>query len=63
MSGEAEFVEQAFALLDILTVLLVEDNPVLGVSFVVLVRMATDDRLQRLLFIMLVIVLSLAPHH
>lgn len=53
-----EIVDTVISFLDIFTILLVEDNPIVGIVLVVLMKTVTKDRILRILLILLVIVLS-----
>ncbi|MEA3320846.1 MAG: hypothetical protein U9Q88_12635 [Bacillota bacterium] len=48
--------EGVLPLLDIITILLVEDNPITGIVLLTLLKMVTKDRLVRISFILLIIV-------
>lgn len=47
--------EGVLPLLDIFTILLVEDNPIPGIVLLTLLKMVTKDRMIRISFILLVI--------
>lgn len=53
-----EIVDTVISFLDIFTVLLVEDNPIVGIVLVALMKTVTKDRILRILLILLVIVLG-----
>lgn len=55
--------ELVIALLDIIVILQVEDNPVIGVILVVLFDIVTVDPLIRITLILLVIVLGLLKNN
>ncbi|MET3508502.1 hypothetical protein [Halalkalibacter oceani] len=50
--------EGILPLLDVMTILLIEDNPVLGIVLLALFKFATEERLVRISFILLIIVLN-----
>ncbi|MGM7635203.1 hypothetical protein [Bacillus sp. Hm123] len=56
--NEDHIIDSAITLLDIFVIILIEDNPVLGIVLVALLKIVTEDRLIRILFILLIIVLS-----
>ncbi|OZI12015.1 hypothetical protein CEW92_08610 [Bacillaceae bacterium SAS-127] len=56
--NEDHIIDSVIVLLDIFVIILVEDNPVLGIVLVALLKIVTEDRLIRILFILLIIVLS-----
>ncbi|RZT21453.1 hypothetical protein [Fictibacillus halophilus] len=51
--------DDVLIVLDIIVILAVEDNPVLGIVFVGLLKAVTKDRAVRIAFILLVIVLNM----
>ena len=56
---DGEFITgNVISLLDIITVLLVEDNPILGIVLVALLKIVTENVLIRISLILLIIVLS-----
>lgn len=55
---EIEIEEFVISLLDIITILIVEDNPALGIVLLLLLKMVTKDKMIRISFILLVIVLD-----
>ncbi|KIL49068.1 hypothetical protein [Jeotgalibacillus campisalis] len=54
----ADPLDSALALLDILVILLVDDDPLTGITLLILLKMVTDNRLIRILFILLLIALG-----
>ncbi|WP_100402611.1 hypothetical protein [Bacillus sp. FJAT-42315] len=56
--NEDHIIDSAIVLLDIFVIILIEDNPVLGIVLVALLKIVTEDRLIRILFILLIIILS-----
>jgi hypothetical protein len=52
-------IDDVLLLLDIIVILAIEDNPVLGVVLVGLLKAVTKDRSVRIAFILLVIVLNM----
>ncbi|QFT88961.1 hypothetical protein FIU87_09915 [Bacillus sp. THAF10] len=50
--------EGVLPLLDIITILLVDDNPINGIVLLALLKMVTKDRLVRISFTLLIIVLG-----
>lgn len=59
MESEREFdvSDTALILLDIIVIMLTDENPVLGVSLLVLLKTVSDDPMVEILFILLAIVL------
>lgn len=59
MESEREFdvSDTALILLDIIVIMLTDENPVLGVSLLVLLKTVSDDPMVEVLFILLAIVL------
>lgn len=55
---EIEIEEFVISLLDIITILIVEDNPALGIVLLILLKMVTKDKMIRISFILLIIVLD-----
>lgn len=53
-----EIEEFVISLLDIITILIVEDNPALGIVLLILLKMVTKDKLIRISLILLIIVLD-----
>lgn len=51
--------DDVLLLLDIIVILAIEDNPVLGVVLVGLLKVVTKDRAVRIAFILLIIVLNM----
>lgn len=59
MESEREFdvSDTALILLDIIVIMLTDENPVLGVSLLVLLKTVSDDPMVEVLFILLAIVM------
>jgi hypothetical protein len=55
---EIEIEEFVISLLDIITILMVEDNPALGIVLLILLKMVTKDKMIRISLILLIIVLD-----
>lgn len=55
---EIEIEEFVISLLDIITILIVEDNPALGIVLLLLLKMVTKDKMIRISLILLIIVLD-----
>lgn len=55
--------DMVIALLDIMVILQVEENPLIGIVLVALLKTITRDHLIRILLILLVIVLGSAKNH
>ena len=53
-----EVADIAIGFLDIFTIILVEENPIIGIVLVILLKTITEDRILRILLILLVIVLG-----
>ncbi|MDQ0242607.1 hypothetical protein J2S09_000143 [Bacillus fengqiuensis] len=53
-----EIIDTVISLLDIFTIILVEENPIIGIVLVALMKTVTKDRILRILLIVLVIVLG-----
>lgn len=53
-----EIEEFVISLLDIITILMVEDNPALGIVLLILLKMVTKDKMIRISFILLIITLD-----
>jgi hypothetical protein len=52
-------IDEVLLLLDMITILLIDENPVLGIVLVGLLKAVTKDRAARIAFILLIIVLNL----
>lgn len=55
---ETHIVDDVLSLLDIITIILVTENPILDIALVALLKTVTNDRLIRILFILFIIVLG-----
>lgn len=55
---EAPIVDDVLALVDIITIILVSNNPILDITLAALLKTVTNDRLIRILFILLIIALG-----
>lgn len=58
--GEEQLAEldEVLLLVDILAILLVEERPILGLVFIGLLKVVAKDRMIRIVFILLIIVLN-----
>lgn len=55
---EDHVIDTVISLLDILVIIQIEDNPIIGIVLVALLKTVTKDRLIRILLILLVIILG-----
>ncbi|WP_241773224.1 hypothetical protein [Bacillus sp. LL01] len=55
---ENHIIDTVISLLDILVIIQIEDDPIIGIVLVALLKIVTKDRLIRILFILLVIILG-----
>ncbi|OMP67050.1 hypothetical protein [Domibacillus epiphyticus] len=55
---EHDITDDVISLLDVITILLLEENPILGIVLVALLKTVTEDRLARISLILLVIILG-----
>lgn len=55
---EFDIIDYVLPILDIIVILMLEDEPVIGVVLVLLLKIATEDRIARIGLILLVIVLG-----
>lgn len=55
---EHDITDDVISLLDVITILLLEENPILGIVLVALLKTVTEDRLARISLILLIITLS-----
>ncbi|WP_141130679.1 hypothetical protein [Virgibacillus dokdonensis] len=53
-----DILNEEIPVLDIIAVLLVEDDPITGIVFVLLLKMVTDDKIIKISLILLIIILS-----
>lgn len=58
MDAESNIIDDVLPLLDIITLLIVEDNPIIGIVLVALLKLVVKDRLPRISLVLLVIVLG-----
>ncbi|MBD7963243.1 hypothetical protein [Fictibacillus norfolkensis] len=60
--GEEQLAEldEVLLLVDIITILLVEERPILGLVFIGLLKVVAKDRMIRIAFILLIIVLNVS---
>ncbi|WP_078379824.1 hypothetical protein [Sutcliffiella halmapala] len=61
MFNDEQVQEAVVSLLEIIVILQLEENPILGIVFIVLFKFVTHDIRIRLLFILLVVVLGVLP--
>jgi hypothetical protein len=61
MFNDEQVKEAVVSLLEIIVILQLEENPILGIVFIVLFKFVTHDIRIRLLFILLVVVLGVLP--
>ncbi len=55
---EDHVIDNVISLLDILVIIQVEDDPIIGIVLTTLLKVVTNDRLTRILLILLVIILG-----
>ncbi|MGM0877770.1 MAG: hypothetical protein ACQEWV_24285 [Bacillota bacterium] len=55
---EDHVIDTVISLLDILVIIQIEDDPIIGIVLVALLKTVTKDRLIRILLILLVIILG-----
>ncbi|AUJ25229.1 MULTISPECIES: hypothetical protein [Virgibacillus] len=58
MENTFDILNEEIPVLDIIAVLLVEDDPITGIVFVLLLKMVTDDKIIKISLILLIIILS-----
>ncbi|RFA32659.1 hypothetical protein CAI16_17240 [Virgibacillus dokdonensis] len=58
MESELDILTEEIPILDIITILLVEDDLITGIALVLLLKMITDDKIIKISLILLIIVLS-----
>ncbi|MCM3653917.1 hypothetical protein [Metabacillus litoralis] len=58
MELESDIIDEVIPLLDIITILIVEDDPTIGIVLVALLKLVTEDRIAKVSLILLVIVLG-----
>ncbi|MFD1019451.1 hypothetical protein [Thalassobacillus hwangdonensis] len=61
MTTDSNQLDSVLAFLDIAAILLVEEEPLLSILFVVLLKVVTKDEQLRILFLLLLICLSILP--
>ncbi|KAB2335065.1 hypothetical protein [Bacillus mesophilum] len=59
MISESNIIDEVLPLLDIITILIIEDDPIIGIVLVTLLKLVTEDRIARISLILLVIVLGI----
>ncbi|MGO4886869.1 hypothetical protein ACJ2A9_03845 [Anaerobacillus sp. MEB173] len=55
---EDHIIDTVISLLDILVIIQIEDDPIIGIVLTTLLKVVTKDRLTRILLILLVIILG-----
>jgi hypothetical protein len=58
MEFELDIISEVLPLLDIIAVLLLEDNPILGIALVLLLKSVTEDKVARISLILILVVLN-----
>ncbi|MBZ5749616.1 hypothetical protein [Metabacillus rhizolycopersici] len=58
MELESDIIDEVIPLLDIITILIVEDDPIIGIVLVALLKLVTEDKIAKVSLILLVIVLG-----
>lgn len=53
-----DILNEEIPILDIITILFIEDDPITGIALVLLLKMVTDDKMIKISLILLIIVLS-----
>ncbi|MBM7648472.1 hypothetical protein JOC78_001418 [Bacillus ectoiniformans] len=56
----SDLIDEVLPLLDILTIFLLEDDPIIGIVLVAILRAITKDKIVKLSFILLIIVLGVS---
>ncbi|WP_338749166.1 hypothetical protein [Bacillus sp. FJAT-52991] len=59
MDIEQDHTDFVIFLLDTITILIVEDNPVVGIALVALLKILTEDKIIRISLILLIIALAI----
>lgn len=55
---DLDIIDEVLPLLDIITILIIEDDPIVGIILVALLKLVTEDRTVRISLILLVMVLG-----
>ncbi|MEH7254999.1 hypothetical protein V7111_23085 [Neobacillus niacini] len=55
---DIDIIDDVLPLLDIITILIIEDEPIIGIVLVALLKLVTKDRIVKISLILLVIVLG-----
>ncbi|SHH90047.1 hypothetical protein SAMN05421807_11831 [Virgibacillus chiguensis] len=58
MESTFDILNEEIPILDIITILFIEDDPITGIALVLLLKMVTDDKMIKISLILLIIVLS-----
>ncbi|WP_121640563.1 hypothetical protein [Virgibacillus sp. Bac330] len=58
MESTFDILNEEIPILDIITILFIEDDPITGIALVLLLKMVTDDKIIKISLILLIIVLS-----
>ncbi|RKL69092.1 hypothetical protein CR203_03375 [Salipaludibacillus neizhouensis] len=58
MESELDIIDEVLPLLDIITILIIEADPIIGIVLVALLKLVTEDRIAKISLILLVIVLG-----
>lgn len=53
-----DIIDEVLPLLDIITILIIEDDPIIGIILVALLKLVTEDRTVKISLILLVMVLG-----
>lgn len=53
-----DIIDEVLPLLDIITILIIEDDPIIGIVLVALLKLVTEDRTIKISLILLVMVLG-----
>lgn len=55
---DLDIIDEVLPLLDIITILIIEDDPIIGIVLVALLKLVTEDRTIKISLILLVMVLG-----
>jgi hypothetical protein len=55
---DIDIIDEVLPLLDIIAILIIEDDPIIGIVLVALLKLVTKDRIVKISLILLVIVLG-----
>jgi hypothetical protein len=61
LESDINIIDDVLLLLDFIVILKLEDNPIIGIIMIALLKLVTEDRTTRIALILLVIVLSTIP--